>query len=64
MIEKRPVTKLQDPTPPAGDGTKKLNLNRQRTDVDRALSAGFSEDEVRFMLDLPEPDLPEEGEAR
>ena len=44
-------------TGPAAE--KRRKSIRYRPDVDLALSAGFTEDEVRFMLDLPE-----DGEAR
>lgn len=57
MSNERSETKTTDDTAPPAEKLRK-SIGR-RPDVDLALSAGFSEDEIRFMLDLPE-----EGEAR
>lgn len=57
MSNERSETKTTDHTAPAAE--KRRKSIGHRPDVDLALSAGFTEDEVRFMLDLPE-----DGEAR
>lgn len=57
MSNERSETQTTDDTAPAA-GKQRKSI-RYRPDVDLALSAGFTEDEVRFMLDLPE-----DGEAR
>ena len=57
MSNERSETKTTDDTAPPAEKLRK-SIGR-RPDVDLALSAGFSEEEIRFMLDLPE-----EGEAR
>ena len=57
MNNERSETKTTDDTAPAAE--KQRKSIRYRPDVDLALSAGYPEEEVRFMLDLPE-----DGEAR
>ena len=57
MSNERSETKTTDDTAPGVE--KRRKSIGHRPDVDLALSAGFTEDEVRFMLDLPE-----DGEAR